>query len=279
MKKSNIPKLIKSIIAAVVGLFMLLVAPILVQTSLENILNELLLVVVAEPKFQSGITLFSLFYPLWRALGYVAGIVLLAITPSILKGEVWTRKVELTAYAIPSVGGMFMFLPYISFVGGFPIPMIISFVGLLGFWSVLLFHKHDSLLEKIVNLITYTIIGMLATHAFVIGVGAQRMLLTRPGQPLFEGNIEWWILTMSGEINWIAVLMLFGSIPLMAERNKNGWWLAFVAVLSITTINIPTQIIRTATPDYLIGALLATGLLALLLIFKSRLVDEDQSRD
>ena len=278
MKKSKIPKLIKSIVAVAVGLFMLLGAPILIQTSLENLLTEMLIRIILEPKFSSGITLFSFFYPLWRALIYVAGIVLLAITPSILKGEVWTRKVELTAYAIPSVGGMFMFLPYISFVGGFPIPMLISFVGLLGYVSVFLFHKYNSTLEKIANLITFIFIGMMATHAFVIGIGAQRMLLTRPGQPLFEG-LEWWILTMSGEINWIAVLMLFGSIPMMAERKKNGWWLAFVAALSIITINVPTQIIRTATPDYLIGALIATGLLALLLIFKSRLVDEDQSRD
>ena len=277
MKKSKIPKLIKSIIAVAIGLFMLLVAPILVQTSLENILNELLIVVVAEPKFQSGITLFSLFYPLWRALGYVAGIVLLAIAPSILKGEVWTRKVELTAYAIPSVGGMFMFLPYISWVGGFPIPMMISLVGLIGYISVFLFHRYDSTLDKIANLITFVFIGMLATHAFVIGIGAQRMLLTRPGQPLFAG-LEWWILTMSGEINWIAVLMLFASIPMMVDRKKTGWWLAFVSVLSIITINVPTQIIRTATPDYLIGALLGAGLLAFLLIFKSRLVDEDQIR-
>ena len=208
----------------------------------------------------------------------MAGIVLLAITPSIFKGEVWTRKIELTAYAVPSVGGMFMFLPYISFVGGFPIPIMVSFVGLLGYISVFLFHRYNSTLEKIANLITFTFIGMMATHAFVIGIGAQRMLLTRPGQPLFEG-LEWWILTMSGEINWIAVLMLFGSIPLMADRKKNGWWLAFVAALSIITINVPTQIIRTATPDYLIGALIGAGLLALLLIFKSRLVDENQSRD
>ena len=275
MKKSNIPKLIKSIIAVVVGLFMLLVAPILVQISLENILNELLIVVVSEPKFASGIDLFSLFYPIWRALGYIAGIVLLTIAPSIYMGKEWTRKVELTAYAVPAVGGMFMFLPYISWVGGLPIPMFICFVGLLGYISVFLFHRYDSTLEKIGNLITFTFIGMLATHAFVIGIGAQRMLLTRAAAPLFDG-LEWWILTMSGEINWIAVLMLFGSIFLMAERNKSGWWLAFVAALSIITINVPTQIIRTATPDYLIGALLAAGLLALLLIFKGRLVDEDQ---
>lgn len=206
----------------------------------------------------------------------MAGIVLLAIVPSIYKGKEWTMKVKITAYSIPAVSGMFMFLPYISFVGGFPIPMIISFVGLLGFWSVILCHKHDNLLGKIVNLITYTFIGMLAIHAFVIGVGAQRMLLTRPGQPFFAG-LEWWILTLSGEVNWMAVLMLFGSIPLMAERNKNGWWLAVVAALTIISINVPTQIIRTATGDYLIGALLAAGLLAFLLIFKDRLVDENQN--
>jgi len=272
----NMIQLIKCIIAVVVGFFMLLVAPILVQISLEALLNELLIVVVTQPQFSSGITLFSLFYPLWRAIGYVAGIVLLAIVPSIYKGKEWTMKVELTAYAVPAVSGMFMFLPYISFVGGFPIPMIISFVGLLGFWSVFLFHKYDSLFEKIVNIITYTFIGMLATHAFVIGIGAQRMLLTRAAAPLFDG-LEWWILTLSGEVNWIAVLMLFGSIPLMAERKENGWWLALFAALTIVTINIPTQIIRTKTLDYLIGALLAAGLLALLLIFKDRLIGENQS--
>jgi hypothetical protein len=269
-------QLIKCIIAGVIGLFMLLVAPILVQISLEALLTNLLIVIVTEPQFSSGIDLFSLFYPLWRAIGYVAGIALIAIIPSIYKGKVWTMKVELTAYAVPSVSGMFMFLPYISFVGGFPIPMIISFVGLIGFWSVILFHKHKNSLEKIVNLITYTFIGMLATHAFVIGVGAQRMLLTRAAAPLFDG-LEWWILTLSGEVNWIAVLMLFGSFPLMAERKTNGWWLALIAALTIISINVPTQIIRTKTPDYLIGALLATGLLILLLIFKNRLIDENQS--
>jgi len=265
--------LIKSIIAAGVGFFMLLVAPILVQISLEPLLIELL---AAPPQFSSGIDLFSLFYPLWRAIGYVAGIILIVIVPSIYKGKEWTMKVELTAYAVPAVSGMFMFLPYISFVGGFPIPLIICFVGLLGFWSVFLLQRFDSLLEKIINLITYTLIGMLATHAFIIGIGAQRMLLTRAAAPLFDG-LEWWILTLSGEVNWIAVLMLFGSIPLMADRKKNGWWLALVSALTIVSINIPTQIIRTKTLDYLLGALLSTFLLVFLLIFKNRLIKENQT--
>jgi hypothetical protein len=270
MKMTNI---IKCIIAGGVGFFMLLVAPILVQISLDALLVELL---AAPPEFSSGITLFSLFYPLWRAIGYVAGIVLIAILPSIYKGKEWTMKVELTAYAVPSVSGMFMFLPFISFVGGFPIPLIICFIGLIGFWSVFILHKYNNLLEKIVNLITFTFIGMITTHAFIIGIGAQRMLLTRAAAPLFDG-LEWWILTLSGEVNWIAVLMLFCSIPLIAERKKNGWWLALIAALVIVSIDIPTQIIRTKTLDYLMGAVLAGILLVLLLTFKDRLITENQS--
>ena len=46
MKKSKIPKLIKSIIAVAVGLFLLLVAPIIVQISLENLLAKLLIAVI-----------------------------------------------------------------------------------------------------------------------------------------------------------------------------------------------------------------------------------------
>ncbi|MCP4762434.1 MAG: hypothetical protein GY870_11685 [archaeon] len=267
--------LINAIIAVVVGLFMIIVAPILVQISLEAVINSLLIVVVTEPQKSSGIGLFSFFFPLWRAIGFVAGITLLVIAPSIYKGEEWVNPVELTAYAIPSVGGMFMFLPHISFVEGFPIPLIICFVGVAGFWSVFILRESDDKMQKLVNLLTYTFIGMLATHAFVIGIGAQRMLLTREALPLY-GGLQWSILTLSGPVNWIAVLMLLGSIPLMATRKPLGWRLALIAAISIIVIDVPTQIVRTKTQDYLAGALLGVGLLIFLLIpaFKERLIGE-----
>ena len=266
-----------AVIAVLVGLFLIAAVPFLVQTALERILNELLIVIQDRPQFSSGITLFSLFYPLWRALAFVAGISLLVSAPAIIKGEAWTLPVTLTAYAIPSIGGMFMFLPYISWVGGFPLPMVISLVGLAGFWCTLLMQSTDRL-GKIVDFLVFTFIGMLSTHAFVIGIGAQRMLLTRVEKPLFAG-LEWWILTLSGEVNWICVIMLIVSIPLLAMRKSSGWKLAFIAALSILVIDVPTQILRTNTLDYLYGSLLATALLIFLSIpkFKAKLVKRDQS--
>jgi hypothetical protein len=264
-------RLIITILVVLVGLFLVAAAPFIIQTSLERVLSDLVAVSQEKPKFTSGITLFSFFYPLWRAFAFLAGIVLLAFSPSIYRGEDWTYALILAACAIPSVGGMFMFLPYISWVGGFPLPMVVSWVGLAGFWGAILLRKSNRV-AKWADFLALTFIGMLTTHSFVIGIAAQRMLLTRPEKPLFAG-IEWWILTLSGEVNWAGTLMLLAAIPLLALRRKVGWHLAFLSGLSILVINIPTQILRTKTLDYLYGALLALGLLIILNIpaFKKKL--------
>ena len=267
-------RLIIAVIAVIAGLFLITAAPFIIQTSLERVLSELLIVIEDRPQFASGITLFSLFYPLWRALAFVAGITLLAIVSPIHKGKNWTYPVAMTAFSVPSVSGMFMFLPYISFVGGFPLPMVISWVGLGGFWATLLLRKSERM-HKVAAFLTYTFIGMLATHSFVIGIAAQRMLLTRAEKPLFAG-IQWWVLTLSGEVNWIGCIMLIVSIPLLAMRKSSGWWLAFISALSILVIDVPTQVLRTKTLDYLYGSLLAIALLIFLSLpkFKSQLVDD-----
>jgi hypothetical protein len=86
------------------------------------------------------------------------------------------------------------------------------------------------------------------------------MLLTRPMKPLYDG-LEWWILAWSAPVQWLAVILLFVGIYLLAARKFSGWWLMLIAAASILAIDAPVQIIRTATPDYLVGALLSIGLI------------------
>jgi hypothetical protein len=276
MKKSNQnTHLILTISAVVIGLFLIAAAPFIIQTSLERVLNELLIVSKNQPQYTSGIALFSLFYPLWRAVGFVAGITLLVISPSIYKEDKWTFPVSLLLYAVPAISGMFMFLPYISFVGGFPLPMVISWVGLAGYWVTILLQNVERA-QKISWFVVLTLIGVLATHAFVIGIAAQRMLITRVDKPLFAG-MDWWILTLSGEVNWIGVLLLIISIPFIAMRKSTGWRLALVAATSILVINVPTQILRIKTLDYLYGALISMILLISLNlpVLKTRLLNKE----
>ena len=59
---------VRAAAAVVLGLFLLVGAPFIIQNSLDPVLEELMVVVEERPQFLSGITLFTFFYPLWRAL-------------------------------------------------------------------------------------------------------------------------------------------------------------------------------------------------------------------
>lgn len=257
---------ILAIVAVIVGLFCTIIAPIMIQTSLDRVLTALLEVVKDRPQFNSGIVLFGLFYPIWRALIFVAGITLLTVAYKIYQGEEWTFPVAILAYTMPSMGGMFMFLPYVSWVEGFPIPMVISMMGLVGFALTILLRQGEKV-AKLIELGTLLFIGMLATHSFTLGIGSVRMLMTRPGKPLFEG-LQWSILTWVGQVDWIATILLIIAIPLIVMRKPSGWWFALIGAISVLAIDAPTQIIRTATLDYLYGSLLALGLLFFLFLPK-----------
>ncbi|MEA3337575.1 MAG: hypothetical protein U9R25_16890 [Chloroflexota bacterium] len=267
-------RMIMAIIAIVIGLLMISVIPFIVQTSLERVLIHLIEHVKTHPTFSSGLQLFDFFYPIWRALIFVAGIALIVISPAIKRGEEWTYPLAMALFALPSIGGMFMFLPYISFVPGFPLPLIISAIGLTGYWSFIFLRKGEKI-QKWTRFAALTLIGMLSTHAFTIGIGAQRQMWTRPGHPLYE-DFSWWLFNWVGEVNWVATILLFASIPLLAVGRRAGWWLAVIGAIAILAIDAPTQFIRTSTLDYLYGSLLAIGVLVFTLTpyFKKHLLTE-----
>lgn len=267
---------IMSIIAIVIGLLMVALIPFMVQTSLERVLTGLTAHIEAgNPTFSSGIGLFDFFYPVWRAVIFVAGAALIVISQEIRKGEEWTYSVAISLFALPSIGGFFMFLPYVSWVPGFPLPMIISFMGLSGYWAFIFLRKAE-MMTKWARMGALTFIGMLSTHAFTIGIGAQRTMATRPGYPFYK-DFTWWLFNWAGEVNWVAVILLFMSIPLLAVGKRKGWWLATIGTIAILMIDAPTQIFRTKTLDYLYGSLLALGVLFFTQVpyFKQRLLTEE----
>ena len=264
-------RLFLAILAVVVGIFMIAVAPFLIQTSLDRVMEALIKVAAQKPAYASGITLFSVLFPLYRGIIFVGGITLIVIARSIYQGKEWTFPVGLLASAFPSSGGMFMMLPYVSFVDGMPLPIMVSVIGLLFFFCFILVRKINGV-TKLAQFLTLTFCGIMTAHAFVIGVGGMRQTLTRPEKPLYSG-LEGWVLAWSSPIQFISVILLFIAIYKIAARKMEGWWMAVVAAASLVAINIPTQIVRTTmtdatSVDYVIGAALSLVLLVILLIPK-----------
>lgn len=265
---------IMSVLAIIIGLLMVTIIPFIIQTSLERVLVGLIAHVEAgNPTFSSGVPLFDFFYPVWRAVIFVAGAALIIVSQEIKKGEEWTYPLAVSLFALPAIGGMFMFLPYVSWVEGFPLPMIISLIGLTGFWSFIFLRQAEKM-QKWARFGALTFIGMLSTHAFTIGIGAQRTMATRPGYPMYK-DFTWWLFNWVGEVNWVAVILLIMSIPLLAVGKRRGWWLAVIGTIAILMIDLPTQFIRTKTLDYLYGSLLAIGVLIFTMVpfFKQYLLE------
>ena len=267
---------IMSIIAIAIGLLMIALIPFLIQTSLSRVLENITRVVAeGETKFRSGIKLFDLFYPAWRAIIFVAGVTLIVVSGAIRKGEEWTFPLAISMFSLPAIGGFFMFLPYISFVeDSFPIPMAISFIGLAGYWAFIFLRKADKA-TKWARFAALTFIGMLATHAFTIGIGAQRQMMVRPDYPFYD-DFKMWLFLWNGEVNWVATILLVISIPLLAVSKKKGWWLAVIAASTILALDAFTYIFRHTTGDFLYGSLLAIGVLFFTVVpyFKNHLLGE-----
>ena len=276
---SQAKRSILAILAVIVGLFMIIAAPFLIQTSLERVVTELQIVSAQKPAYASGIPLFSYAFPLYRGLIFIGGIALLLLALPIYRGEEWTFPVALLASAFPSAGGMFMFMPYVSFVDGFPIPMAVSIVGLIFFWSLILLRNVDKWI-KWGQFLALTFAGMLTTHAFIVGIGNLRTLMTRPEKPMYNG-LGTWVLAWSQPIQWVCVILLFIAIYKIAERKFSGWWLALISVTSLTAIDVPMQIIRltmtdSTALDYTYGMPVMLGMFIVLLMpkFKKALIAE-----
>ncbi|MCK5674305.1 MAG: hypothetical protein KAH95_13070, partial [Spirochaetales bacterium] len=103
---------VMSVLAIVLGLILAYIVPFMVQTSLERVLFYLdAHIQDGFPAFSSGMPLFDGFYTVWRAIIFAAGAALIIISQEIRKGTEWTYPLALTLFALPSIGGFFMFLP------------------------------------------------------------------------------------------------------------------------------------------------------------------------
>ena len=272
--------MILAVLATIIGIFMIVVAPFLIQTSVEKVVTALTKISVEKPAYASGIQIFSNLFPIYRGLIFIGGVTLVLLAIPIAKGKKWTYPISLLAAAFPSAGGMFMMMPYVSFIEGFPLPTVIAMVGLVFFWATIFLRNSDKWM-KWGQFLALTFAGMLTTHALITGTGNLRMLLTRPEKPMFNG-LGVWVLSWSAPIQWICAVLLFIAIYKLADHKAAGWWLALVASFSLLIMDVSLQVIRltmtTSTAwDYSYGLPILIGLIFTLLFpkFKAVLLPEE----
>jgi hypothetical protein len=206
-------------------------------------------------------------FPLWAALSFIGGFVLLAVALPLHRGEVWARGAALTALAMPAIGGAFMLVPWMNFVGsvqgGFPPAVLIMTIGLVPYFSIILSEK-SSWMFKIANGLVFLMLGVSAAENFANAHAAFRIYFGHPKRPLFAEGIP--VLWLAFPVLWITSFMLIVAIFKLGSRKVSGYYLALVAGGATFAASLATHYVRHATNDYLYGALMGLSIVALLVV-------------
>jgi hypothetical protein len=228
------------------------------------------------PLLAYTVWLVSFFFPFWSTMSLIAGIVLLAIALPFYRGERWTRGLALLCLAVPSIGGAYMIVPWMNFIGsaqgGFPPAVPMMTIGLIPYFTILLAEKVD-VTQKIVEFLVFLMLGVTAAENFANGHAAFRILFGHPARPLFAEGIA---ITFFGWLTlWVGMGLCIAAIYLLGEKKMSGWYVGLMGGLVTMVGSGATHYVRHATNDYLYGALMGLSIVAMLVIplFKERLIE------
>jgi len=228
------------------------------------------------PLLELTVWLVSFFYPFWSTMSLIAGLALLVFALPLYRGERWTRGLALLCLAVPSIGGAYMIVPWMNFVGseqgGFPPAVLIMMTGLIPYFTLLLAEKVN-LSQKVVDFLVFLMLGVTAAENFANGHAAFRVLYGHPKRPLFAEGIA---ITFFGWLAlWVGMALCIAAIYLFGQKKMSGWYAGFMGGLVTMVASGATHYVRHATNDYLHGALMGLSIVVMLLIpfFKQRLVE------
>jgi hypothetical protein len=228
------------------------------------------------PLLAYTVWLVSFFFPFWNTMSLIAGLALLAIALPLFRGERWTRGLALLLLAVPSIGGAYMVVPWMNFIGsaqgGFPPAVFIMTVGLIPYFALLLAEKVDGK-QKLVDFLVFLMLGVTAAENFANGHAAFRILYGHPARPLFAEGIA---ITFFGWLTlWVGMGVCIAAIYLLGEKKISGWYVGLIGGLVTMVGSAATHYVRHATNDYLYGALMGLSIVLMLVIplFKNRLVE------
>ncbi len=228
------------------------------------------------PLLAYTVWLVSFFFPFWSTMSLIAGIVLLVIALPLYRGQRWTRGLALLCLAVPAIGGAYMIVPWMNFIGsaqgGFPPAVTMMTIGLIPYFAILLAEKVD-VTQKIVEFLVFLMLGVTAAENFANGHAAFRILFGHPARPLFAEGIA---ITFFGWLSlWVGMGLCIAAIYLLGEKKISGWYAGLIGGLVTLVGSGATHYVRHATNDYLYGALMGLSIVVMLVIpiFKQRLVD------
>jgi len=198
-KTTKTQRIIMGVTAVIAGIFMMYIMPTqgmkTLKFALENVMERL---IPFDPDFYPAVPILGATYSIWMVVLWLGGALAIVIAKQIYDGKKWARSIMLGLAAIPSVAGMTMWIPWMVLVvsdysngpvaGILPPPEGVSpaapvlwtmLFGLL-FYYIFLLADSDTIKNKIIKLIPFTFLGVVAGMVFMNGQHGVRYFIFIP---------------------------------------------------------------------------------------------------
>ncbi|MBU8913988.1 MAG: hypothetical protein KOO61_08200 [Spirochaetales bacterium] len=285
MKDSNrVVLAVMAAIALLMGLYLVLIAPGFMGSTMDKL-------ILAKTKqatvFAAGPLSRLYVGAIYSGFEITAGLALIAISYAIFRGRKWSWPLAMLLLAIPAAANAYIGLGWIENLKQFPPAYITFFLSLAAFWAMLFLKKNDGK-TKVAMFFVFTLLGMIASQAFIFFPHALRVIMKSPGAAILDPTVS--ILRQAGPLMFITVFLALAAVWLLAKRKRSGWYVALVSGLTIAVASFPVHYLRptaslvpseTLEPSIFTSAYWMAGaqgviLIILLLIpfFKNQLVDK-----
>lgn len=195
-------RIIMAVVAIIGGLYLMLLAPTQAMQTLKISLDQVLVRLVPhDADFYPAVPILTVTFSAWIIAFVFSGSLLLVLAKKLYEGVKWARAAALGLFAIPSVAGMTMIIPWFVLVlaeypekgvpphtiTGLPPVMPVLFVNLL-FYFVILFADQDTLKNKVLKFFPYTALGVVSGMVFMNGQHGVRYFIHIPGAFATDAN-------------------------------------------------------------------------------------------
>ncbi len=285
VKESRTVLGIMAAIAALVGLYLVFIAPGLFDTTMDTL-------ILKQSKQATNITAghLSRLYvgSIYSGIEILVGLALISISAALYSGKKWAWPMAMLLLSIPAMVNGYIGLGWLENLKRFPPAYTTFFLSLVAFWVMLLLKKNDGK-TKTVLFVIFTLLGVLGAQGFMLFPHALRVILKSPANALTDPAAA--VLLRTGPLMFFVVIFAGLAIYKLAQRKESGWYFALLTGLMMIIGAFPAHYARPLvaslvpkgtmaasvfTSTYWMAGAQAVILVILLLIpfFKSRVFDK-----
>lgn len=236
MKSNSNTRTLFAVIAALMGLYLVFVAPEFMDATMDKL-------ILAKTKqatvFSPGPLTRLYIGAIYSGIEMLVGLALVAISFALYKGKKWAWPVALLLLAVPAVSNFYIGLGWLENLKAFPPAYYTFFLSLIAFWAMILFGESKN---KVAQITIFTLLGMVGAQAFTFFPHALRVIMKDYGKALLDPTVS--VLRRTGPIMFITVIFVLLAIWLLAKQKESGWYFALLSGLLIAMASFPVHYLR-----------------------------------